>query len=348
LTKDNYVLDEEAESKLKSCLENIYYKRDKSFGNGRDVRNLYERCLSKRAKRLQKDTSNEHDLVIYAEDIPMEDDSVKQITLADALTELENLVGLNAVKEKISDLIDFLEVEKIRSNEGGEKTSINIHFVFKGNPGTGKTTVARILANIFKTMGLLTKGQLVETDRKDLVAEFVGQTAPKTNKVIESALGGVLFIDEAYTLSTGGGSDFGKEAIDTLLKRMEDDRGKLIVIAAGYNADMEKFLNSNPGLTSRFTYHVQFDDYTPEEMVAIFGSMLKSKGMKISSESDDFIVKYFSEIYLKRDKNFANGRTVRNVFEKVLQSQAKRLSVEKKKGVNVVEKINIITKEDFN
>lgn len=347
LEKENYKLDSDAELNLQKTLQTMYDKRYKNFGNGRDVRNLYERCLSLRAKRLQNATSDNHDLILYAEDIPTYEDEAKIIPLEDAMNELNNLIGLSAVKQKIAGLIDYLEVEKIRSSEGGKKTTLNIHFIFKGNPGTGKTTVARILANIFKAMGLLSKGQLVETDRKDLVAEYVGQTATKTNKVIENAIGGVLFIDEAYTLSTGGGNDFGKEAIDTLLKRMEDDRGKIIVIAAGYDNDMDRFLQSNPGLTSRFTNHIQFDDYTPEEMTAIFKSNVKSKGMVLEENTDDFVLNIFTKIFEKRDKNFANGRTVRNLFENVLQNQAMRIAAEHKKGTDIGQMINVIKKEDL-
>lgn len=345
--KENYKLDSNAELKLQKILQNIYDKRDNNFGNGRDVRNLYERCLSLRAKRLQNAISDNHDLFLYAEDIPTYEDEEKVISLEDAMNELNNLIGLNAVKHKIAGLIDYLEVEKIRSSEGGKKTTLNIHFIFKGNPGTGKTTVARILANIFKAMGLLSKGQLVETDRKDLVAEYVGQTATKTNKVIENAVGGVLFIDEAYSLSSGGGNDFGKEAIDTLLKRMEDDRGKIIVIAAGYDNEMDRFLQSNPGLTSRFTNHIQFDDYTPEEMTEIFNSMVKSKGMVLEESIDNFVLNIFNQIFNKRDNNFANGRTVRNLFENVLQNQAMRIAAERKKGTDISPIINFITKKDF-
>lgn len=345
VAEDNFRLVDEASLKLKKVLQDIYDKRDKNFGNGRDVRNLYERCLSLRAARLN--SGYIYDLNLYAQDIPSADDGDKEISLDEAMKELNNLVGLQSVKNEITRLIDYLEVEKLRTKIGNKKTALNIHFIFKGNPGTGKTTVARILANIFKAMGLLQKGHLVEAGRKDLVAEYVGQTALKTNKVIESAIGGVLFIDEAYTLTSGGVNDFGKEAIDTLLKRMEDERGKLIVIAAGYNNDMDRFLQSNPGLSSRFTKHIVFDDYTPAEMTEIFKSMVQTKGMTLTDGLDNFIVNLFTGIFNKRDRNFANGRTVRNLFESVLQNQAMRISAEHKKGINVSTIINIITKEDF-
>jgi SpoVK/Ycf46/Vps4 family AAA+-type ATPase len=346
VSKDNFKLVDEASARLKKNLRAMYDKRDKNFGNGRDVRNLFEKCLSLRASRLAKGYI--YDLNLYADDIPATDDGAKEITLDEAMKELNNLIGLQSVKNEITRLIDYLEVEKLRSQSvGNKKTALNIHFIFKGNPGTGKTTVARILSNIFKAMGLLQKGQLIETDRKDLVAEYVGQTASKTNKVIESAIGGVLFVDEAYTLTSGGGNDFGKEAIDTLLKRMEDDRGKIIVIAAGYNDDMDRFLQSNPGLTSRFTKHIVFDDYTPEEMTGIFKSMVKSKGMAMDETLDDHIVSVFTGIFNKRDRNFANGRTVRNMFETVLQNQAMRISAYHKKGIDVSSIINTITTDDF-
>jgi SpoVK/Ycf46/Vps4 family AAA+-type ATPase len=344
--KDNYQLDANAELKLQKTLQTFYDRRDKNFGNGRDVRNFYEKCLSLRAKRL-KDAIT-HDLILYEEDIPSFEDESKLLSVEDAIEELNNLIGLHAVKNEIRKLVDYLEVEKLRSYAGGKKSSLNIHFIFKGNPGTGKTTVARILAKIFKAMGLLSKGQLIETDRKDLVAEYVGHTAPKTNKVIESAIGGVLFIDEAYTLSVGGANDFGKEAIDTLLKRMEDDRGKLIVIAAGYNEDMDRFLQSNPGLTSRFSRHILFNDYSPAEMNDIFKSMVKSKGMTLEENSQDLLMNIFTDLFNNRNRNFANGRTVRNLFETVLQSQAMRIAAEHKKGSDVSALLNVITKEDFN
>lgn len=344
-TKDNFALVADAQDKLKKSLQAVYDKRDKNFGNGRDVRNFYEKCQARRAARLN--AGYIYDMNLYADDIPAFDDGVKTMTMDEALGELNSLIGLQNVKDEITKLIDYIEIEKLRTRGGSKKTVLNIHFIFKGNPGTGKTTVARILANIFKAMGLLTRGQLVETDRKDLVAEYVGQTAAKTNKVIESALGGVLFVDEAYTLVAGGPGDFGKEAIDTLLKRMEDDRGKMIVIAAGYNADMDRFLQSNPGLTSRFTKHIMFDDYTPAEMTEIFKALVKGKGMTLADGVDAHALQVFTHIFNTRNKNFANGRTVRNLFEGILQNQAMRISADHKKGVDVGSTIQLITIEDF-
>lgn len=345
VTKDNYQLDLNAEEKLRKNLVSIYERRDKNFGNGREVRNLYDKCLVRRANRLK--SSGIHELVIRVEDIPMLAEDSHVSNLEASLQELNNLIGLDSVKKKIRNLIDYLQVEKLRAADGGKKTKLNIHFVFRGNPGTGKTTVARILAGIFKSIGLLSKGHLVETDRSGLVAEYVGQTATKTTKLIDSSIGGVLFIDEAYTLVSGGGNDFGKEAIETLLKWMEDDRGKIIVIAAGYFNEMDKFISSNPGLSSRFTEYIDFEDYTPKEMKAIYESMVKSKGMILAENVDLSLVQLFTHLYENRDNTFANGRTVRNIFETTLQNQASRISSEIKNGVNVLQTISVITCVDI-
>ena len=198
--------------------------------------------------------------------------------------------------------------------------------VFTGNPGTGKTTVARIVAQIYRELGILKKGQLVETDRSGLVAEYVGQTAVKTNKIIDSALDGVLFIDEAYSLVQGGGNDYGKEAIATLLKRMEDDRDRLIVILAGYDNEMKLFIDSNPGLQSRFNRYIHFSDYNAEELMAIFKLNLKKFDYELTNDAEQKISHLFSYAVSHKDQNFGNGRYARNVLEKTLENQATRLA----------------------
>jgi SpoVK/Ycf46/Vps4 family AAA+-type ATPase len=344
--KGGYELNAEAAEKLQKVLLEMYDHRDKNFGNGRTVRNLYEQCLARRAARLQNAPDDEYDLILRPEDVPGEEDK-KVLSVDEALAALNRLIGLDAVKKEIAGLVDYLEVEKIRAASGGKSTSLNLHFIFKGNPGTGKTTVARILADIFKAMGLLSRGQLIETDRKDLVGRYVGETAPKTNKVIDRAMGGMLFIDEAYSLTPlDTGQDFGQEAVNTLLKRMEDDSGKFIVVAAGYDNEMQRFLDSNPGLSSRFSKHIHFEDYEPQELTDIFKLMVKSKGMTLASDMDTFLLHQFTGIYDNRDKNFANGRTVRNLFEAALQNQAVRIANLHKAGQDVKPVINVITKED--
>ena len=252
-------------------------------------------------------------------------EEVKQTTIDDYLDELNKLVGLDNVKKDVNSLINLVQIRKIRQERGIKQPSMSLHLVFSGNPGTGKTTVARILSKIYAEIGILSKGHLVETDRSGLVGGYVGQTAIKTQDVIQSALGGILFIDEAYSLANTSENDYGHEAIDTILKAMEDKREDLIVIVAGYPDLMEKFLHSNPGLESRFNKYIYFDDYDGEELYKIFKSMCEDSSLKLDDEADEYLKSYFNEMYLNRSDNFANGRAVRNLFEKVLTSQANRL-----------------------
>ncbi len=245
---------------------------------------------------------------------------------ADPLKELDELIGLKEVKSTVSAIAKFVKIQQERKKNGLKPVAISYHCVFTGNPGTGKTTVARILADIYSSLGVLKKGHLVETDRSGLVAEYVGQTAVKTNKVIDSALDGVLFIDEAYSLVHGGGNDFGQEAISTLLKRMEDDRDRLIVILAGYSDEMKHFIDSNPGLQSRFNRYVHFADYTPDELKQIFILNAKKNQYKIDDDAIAKLSETITTAVEHKSKNFGNGRYVRNLFESAIQNQAIRLS----------------------
>ncbi|MDI9347995.1 MAG: AAA family ATPase [Methylacidiphilales bacterium] len=342
---DQYQIAGDAEAKLQKTIQELYDNRSKQFANGRDMRNLYERCLSLRATRLQK--SHAHDLVLIADDIPSFQDENTVMSLDDAMKALHALVGLQSVKLTITKLIDYFEVEKIRMTSGGKKTTLSTHFIFKGNPGTGKTTVARILGSIVQAMGLLPSSKVIEASRKDLVGSYVGQTENITNKKIDQALGGILFIDEAYTLSKGGTNDYGMKAIEIILERMENERGKLMVIAAGYHNEMEGFLESNPGLSSRFTHHIEFEDYTPEEMLEIFKQMVKAKDMELAEHTEGHALTLLTKLFNQRDKNFANGRTVRNLFERVLQNQAMRIAARRRVQPDVSKIINTIVKIDF-
>ena len=250
----------------------------------------------------------------------------KRQTLAEVLKSLDDLIGLDPVKQDVRTLTNFIEIQRKRKQAGLREAPVSYHCVFTGNPGTGKTTVARIVAEIYRALGIVKKGQFVETDRSGLVAEYVGQTAVKTNKVIDSALDGVLFIDEAYSLIQGDANDFGREAIATLLKRMEDDRDRLIVILAGYTEEMEAFIDSNPGLHSRFNRYIHFPDYSAEELAGIFLLSAKKSEYVCDDDVKASLVDIMEHAVASKDENFGNGRFVRNLFEKAIQRQAVRLS----------------------
>ena len=243
------------------------------------------------------------------------------------MEQLDALVGLEEVKKDVKSLVNLMKVRKLRQENGLPVPPMSLHMVFMGNPGTGKTTVARLISGLYAAIGVLSKGQLVEVDRSGLVAGYVGQTALKTQEVIKSAIGGVLFIDEAYSLSAGGENDFGREAIETILKAMEDHRDDLIVIVAGYDGPMEAFLSSNPGLESRFNKYFHFPDYTGEQLMAIFRAQCEKNGYTLTEDSEKAARELFDRLYEERNENFGNGRDVRNRFEDMVVRQSNRVAM---------------------
>ncbi len=255
-----------------------------------------------------------------------EEDKTSKENLDTILNDIDGMIGLDGVKKEVHNLVNILQVQKLRLDRGLKFPMMSNHLVFTGNPGTGKTTVARKIAEIYKCLGILETGQLIETDRSGMVAGYMGQTAEKVNEIVDKAMGGILFIDEAYALTNNKqDGDFGQEAIDTLLKAMEDKRENLVVIVAGYPEPMEEFLDSNPGLRSRFNKYIQFEDYTVSQLNEIFLNMCQSQDYRLDTEAENELLLKIGQMVASAGDNFANAREVRNYFEKVVTRQADRI-----------------------
>lgn len=335
------VLDEAATKAIADLITEAYRTRDRSFGNARFVHDLIEKAKIQLGLRVMSNDDphaleNEILELVHVGDVEnvdikpqyeIPDIPIDEALLERSMNELEQLIGMQKVKEQIKELVKL--VRFYRETDRNVLNSFFLHTAFVGNPGTGKTTVARILTSLYKALGVLERGQMIETDRQGLVAGYVGQTAIKTAEKIEEAMGGVLFIDEAYSLSMKGTSthgDFGDEAIQTLLKRMEDHRGQFFLFAAGYPDNMEAFLKANPGLNSRFDKILKFDDYTPVELMEIALFMFHQEGIFPTPEAREYLERYLSFLYEYRDKYFGNARTVRQIVAEAIKNQNLRIA----------------------
>ena len=324
IRKKHYRLSEQAASIARKSIKQLYDERDNNFANAREVRSLFEKMCTRQAERITRlplgEQTDDAFQTFEPEDIPYA--GLTTVSYEDCLRGLDNLVGLKRVKEEVNAMVSFINLQVQR----GDMASVQgCHYVFTGNPGTGKTTVARIMADVLKTLGVVSRGQLVEADRSKLVAGFVGQTSIKTNQLIDSAMGGVLFIDEAYTLCSGENDTYGREAIETLLKRLEDDRGRFVCIVAGYTQEMHRFIDSNPGLKSRFTKTLHFDDYKPDELMQIFLNLAKNNKFVVGESTQNALLHKFENMYAMRDHNFGNARDVRTMFDQAMSNQSRRL-----------------------
>lgn len=330
---------EEADNFLKEQLTEAYRKRDEAFGNARFVHAVVDEAKMNMGIRLMKHPDvnslgkEELETIIIDDLKPVfKQQEKKKLSLKindkhlqEAINELNELTGMNNIKDEINELVKLIKFY----NEIGKDvvSKFSLHSIFVGNPGTGKTTLARIIAKIYKALGVLERGHVVETDREGLVAGYVGQTAGKTQQKIDEAMGGILFIDEAYALSEGGGThDFGKEAVEVILKRMEDHRGKFGIIAAGYPDNMARFIEMNPGLKSRFDKTYKFEDYQPEEMWTIAVNLLRKENLQPDPQAEEHLKNYFNHLYQNRDKFFGNARTVRQVISEAVRNQNLRMA----------------------
>jgi len=332
-SKQQFVVPAETKEKVIAFFKDRCARKTKDFANGREARNLMDEARKNQAERLSSadiaNMSNEDAMTILPQDIPATT-SEKMVSIEEALKDLNQLVGLKSVKEAVAKIANTLQAQKLT----GQVEKLNKHFVFMGNPGTGKTTVARIMGDVFKAVGMLPTNNLIEVDRSKLVASYVGQTAKQVNEQCDNAMGGILFIDEAYSLKQGQQDNFGQEAVDTLLKRMEDDRGKYVCIAAGYTKEMTDFIASNSGFKSRFSDYITFDDYTTSEMLEIFIGMCKKRKMEFAPGFDQMLQKRLTELYAARDAQFANARTVRQLFDKTYENVSTRVMEMKSAGAS--------------
>ena len=316
------------EKALSAFRKIVAEKSGKSFGNAREARNMLDECLGKLGTRVNAlpdaEITRDSFFTILPEDIPYEEPKV--VSEEECMAELNSLIGLDGVKEEIRLMIEELRQQKLEAEINGTdfKGVKGDHYLFLGNPGTGKTTVARLMGNMLHSLGVLPRPDVIEVSRSDLVAGYSGQTAPKTREVVNKAMGAILFIDEAYSLIQGPHDNFGTECVSELLKLLEDRKGKFVCIAAGYTREMQQFLDSNSGLKSRFNKSINFEDYNADQLMDIFRLNCRKEGYTIDPEAEKLLVQKFSDIYANRSFDFGNAREVRNIFREVKSAAARR------------------------
>lgn len=344
--KDGFVLESTAGEKSKKAIEEICKNKDKDFGNARTIRSFFDRIKLNLDSRLSKfpieELTRDSLSLIMPDDIPFEE-KIK-LNVQDIFSELDSLIGMQKVKDAVHELYDSILINLELEKMGQRHKQIEIHIALTGNPGTGKTTVARILGRLFYAMGLLKNSAIVETDRSKIVAKFVGHTAINMQKLCDDATGGILFIDEVYTLAS---DDYGREATDTLMKRMEDDRGKFIVVVAGYNNKMNEWMSVNEGLSSRFTHRIHIEDYNTQELYQLFCLYMKQENLHMSLSAEKMASIVIDRISNNRGTDFANGRTIRKLFDSVVRKKNSRVS-KLEDGLRSIEILTTIEPEDFN
>lgn len=337
--EQRYEMDELS---VKAFLKRIESEQvSEHFSNARSVRNIIEQAIREKAFRLTAEEMTEEELTVlkpldFGVDLSGED----TMSLQALMNTMDNMIGLDNVKDMIKKIVSFVNLQKMREEKNMKVEQVPLHLIFEGNPGTGKTTIARLFSQMLRELGILKKGHIVEVTKDDLVSGYIGQTGPKTLKKIKEAYGGVLFIDEAYALN-GDNNSYGREAINTLIKEMEDHRDKFVVIMAGYSNEMGELLNTNSGLKSRFNYTIHFDDYNPQQLINILKSLVDTGNYRITEDALESMKEVFNASYHQRDKNFGNGRMVRKSFEEMKMKQAVRLTEQ-----GIVEDIDVITVED--
>ena len=329
--KNGFTLTDEAARRLRLRIEEMVTAKDEKFGNAGTMIKLFEQTVERQADRVDPDADDEALFTIEAADIPY--DAPRKLDIDEIMSQLDHLTGLDGVKQTVRDLADTLTALRERDADSGDRSRLNLdHYLFLGNPGTGKTTVARIMGNIFYSLGLLPSNKVIELSAKDLVAPYVGQTAPKTRAAMMRGMGGVVFVDEAYSI-TGGGADtgtssFGAEAVAEMLQVMENYKNKFICIAAGYPREMRRWLDTNSGLASRFATSIHFDDYSAAELATIARGMLDKRNLSLTPDAETEMLRHFTRLTAAKGPDFANAREARNYVDKVILNQGRRLRSE--------------------